>query len=330
MDQIYVQNLPDCDPHNIFCGKIFRNIAGSFNYLCTYCEQEFTFGLDFESHVIGHFLEGKCAEPFEETWNEIDKKNSQLVDEVEPLACFDALSNKDEHEDDKIVSRTRSRKESILKKKDVLKTPLPVEESSKAPESPSDALVKSEKSTDKANNIKCVCCYQKFACNGLRDIHLHQSYHPYMKCEQCPTFFPDRKSRRTHIRLHQKPENVLFKCPHCSRMLLTEDSLNKHISVNQKPDILPENPAKLDRVQEPVASSYECDICNRKFKVKFYLEKHLLKHTQNQLDCHICKMQFRTNGVLRYYIVNSIPTNTHFALLVDGRVEFDTILQDFL
>lgn len=158
-----------------------------------------------------------------------------------------------------------------------------------------------------AGNVKCECCYNKFACNGLRDLHVHHAAADFVKCIECPAFYPTRIARLEHKRIHRLSPSKQFKCTHCGRVFASKDSMVSHIVVNKKQDILPKR--KHNFVRQPGrATEYnlECDICGKKFSRKQHITKHLLEHVTGTVDhhliCLICNRKCTTASNLKIHV----------------------------
>lgn len=142
------------------------------------------------------------------------------------------------------------------------------------------------------NNVKCECCDQQFACNGLRDLHVHAGLPSFVRCSKCPTFFTQNAVSCAHRRLHKLPPFKQFECSHCGRIFAKKDEMVAHIHVNRKADILPVNIKEFYQPLEQVQQTYECDICGRIFHMRFSIERHLKEHLSKKLHCPICDRKF--------------------------------------
>lgn len=278
-----------------FCGRIFGSYSGVFNYICTYCDLEFKHGIDFEKHILDHFLRDGLSET-NRTETDFDDQIIASCVKAEPIAVTeDTISNILTEEDEEEQSGfpvTATTIETLKSETETLCRP----------EEVNDQRKQKERSIPKpvAKPPKCECCDQTFACNGLRDQHVHEGAPKYAKCEQCPTFFRDRTQRLRHQKLHKLPKSKHFTCTHCACVMESKYMITKHIKTNEKQFPIPDEDILIKR--KPARFTYlECDLCGRKFTGKGYLWKHLQLHVQNRLNCDICNQSFKTSWVNLYW-----------------------------
>lgn len=300
---------------NEYCGEIFRSAFKTFEYFCSFCGMKFSSGADFENHAIDHFLdvEDESDESADEATDGSDQEDSSTSmkeePENEPGESTDYMNTSDpidvpectdEDEmnelNDKLYDQTMDEKlvaSPVVLVKDIV--------TSLATMETSDWLV------------TCNCCGQLFACNGLRDQHVHKSRPAYSKCSKCPAYFSDRMSRLQHTVLHSLPASRQFKCPHCSRVFATKESLTDHVLKNQPQENLPDSikPILPPIVRPFIPPSYECDICGRKYASKVTIEKHLEAHVTFQTDCFVCRKHFTNVRHLRTHMLTHSDTKIH-------------------
>ena len=87
------------------------------------------------------------------------------------------------------------------------------------------------------------------------------------KCVQCDKSFDDKKKLKKHLR-ETHPRQI--KCKSCDKVFSENCELEFHI--------------KTDHVERP---EYGCDLCGKKFVLKWRLAKHLQNHTSKSTKkCH--------------------------------------------
>lgn len=283
-----------------YCGTIFGSTLGAFNYECSFCNEHFEHGIDFENHVLTDHLLKECG-----ILSSDDQSNceSTLIDiKIEPQYDCDIFDDRkstqiDFLEDCSGVQQNELPSFPYKIRKVVVDSNSGDIQNTEAP--PNSHI----QSNSPQNNVKCECCYQSFACNGLRDLHIHQTVKDHVRCQHCPTFFPNKVARIQHNKIHRLPAHQQHKCPHCSRILPTSSALIQHIYVNQKHDVLPKTVKEFVREPGKVKPAiYECDLCDRKFTKKKFIEQHLLRHTRNTLDCGICQKRFKSSRDLKKHM----------------------------
>lgn len=250
---------------DVVCGEICRHDNGVITYKCSYCQLKFSSGIDFESHIVDHFL------ILTDETDAVDDLASRLCDVEESISadCLPMLQDEEAATEDECAT--------------------------------TDTLL----INDTSGAITCPCCSMRFACQGLRDQHIFKKTVAYTKCPLCPAYFRDRLQRMHHKVLHHLPDDKQYRCVRCSRPFDTQTDLIDHITKDEPPPALNDSLPPLQylpSLHAPPKPIYECDICGGTFMSKVRLEKHLDNHVSVKLDCDTCGRHFKTIDVLRRHM----------------------------
>lgn len=305
-----------------YCGLVFETATGSLDYECIYCSQEFNNGMEFEVHVRSHIgCESKVdinAEPVIS-----DNRLFNCVVRIERVD-LPIIKNEVKMEASVDVEEANlSDVESGTLNDDIsVKDDISIEEDKEdAPEPTVHLTVRALDAPESVEqSVKCECCYKTFACNGLRDMHVHPSPKPFAKCNLCPTYFPDRNSRLRHKQIHQMSR--VYDCPHCGRVCETHQALDDHINVNKKQDVLP-TAMKRFRRGGFLERKLECDICGRKFSSKTKISIHMKQHIQNKLRCDVCKKMFTSSCNLKRHMLVHTKEKPHACPICKKRFQHE-------
>lgn len=256
------------------CGEIYRNRVGSLYYVCTICSETFQYSIEYEEHIIDHFLADKtsCAEEYLEIVDQPCNFDAERKDHLSEMVIkleFDTV---------KAVSPERNG---------------------------------ADRGAASKNHIKCDCCNDTFPCPGLRDRHLFQRTLDAWSCDLCPCYYKTTEELQQHVRLHDSENPVI--CIYCCELFDTESQRCLHLAVPAVPSVdqdkkvlrkrrttRKKRPKPEDETFNctatgiPGCKSYQCDICSRKFALIMNLENHLKRHANNTLypKCDLCGRQF--------------------------------------
>lgn len=306
----------------IKCGDVFRDKDGKFWYSCVTCSLDFVSAFSFEEHVILHYME-PCSEIEVEV---VESRNSLL--KIEPhLEDNDELNlhyedsdeeeeileqDDDDHQDEELMVLEEALDEAD---DDAEETEVHIDDEKVDEESDLNGLV-ADLMDDTESIVQCECCDQYYACNGLKQQHLHKFDDPDKACGDCPAYFDKKPLLLAHRKVHNLANTVT--CPHCLEVFATKDKLQQH-NVQRKPDPLMAQPKKPTKKSETTSSSseskktYVCDICSKEYSYLYYLKKHLKRHTENTLNhtCEVCGHEFK----LRQNLTAHMRTHTGKCLI---------------
>lgn len=285
----------------IKCGDVFRDTDGNFNYTCTCCDFEFMSAMDFEEHVIHHYLE--LDEIKEESIKEESTQptHSNRLIKIEPVL--------EEHADDMVDERSDHNEEDDYEEEEL---PDDVDEYviEECDDTSADDATQSDSAED-TEVFKCDCCDKLYACKGLKEQHIHKYSDVKSSCEMCPAYY----EKETELNAHKKIHNLAntLSCPHCMEIFASPIKLKRHMTCSK---LSSSNRKKTSTTSVPVHTpkrsnkkqKFVCDICQKEYSYMYYLKKHLKRHSENTLThtCDACGHEFK----LRQNLMAHMRTHT--------------------
>jgi len=144
---------------------------------------------------------------------------------------------------------------------------------------------------------------------------------PY-SCEVCRKEFKTFSAVKRHLSTHNRTVKASYKCEICQKELASFSSLKSHMKLHSrdKPKCevchkhfstgcalaihkkfkCPDKPIKLGQL-------YQCEICNKKYRIPSLLEAHMKLHdaqNSNLHQCHICMKKFRSLTYLQAHVAS--------------------------
>lgn len=114
-------------------------------------------------------------------------------------------------------------------------------------------------SLEERNSSTCLVCHEEFVATGTTDIWTHMwDAHGVARytCSTCSKGFPKSDALTNHIdSVHEKKE---FSCSRCESKFVDRTRLNKHYN--------------------KVHSRIQCSVCQKIFKCKRNLRRHIVTH----------------------------------------------------
>ncbi|PSN40564.1 hypothetical protein C0J52_10409 [Blattella germanica] len=129
--------------------------------------------------------------------------------------------------------------------------------------------------------------------NKISDIQPNADIRPCYPCNICSMKFFCKKSYIKHQRFHK--ENEKYKCESCNVTYLNEDELASHMEFH-------------------VESLHVCEICHKKFPLKWSLLRHMLRHskqTKKSFEHENCNQEFENASKLKTHSVSHTVLRTH-------------------
>ena len=146
---------------------------------------------------------------------------------------------------------------------------------------------------DRAYELTCFCG-KTFGTSYAKHRHIeeaHTNLTEPVQCPKCSKSFKRREHLRDHLdSVHDKSTSV--KCPYCRKELRSSMSFMRHIKeVHERKLNLPVLPQV-------------CNICEKKFSRKEYLDRHIsdVHLRQNRFSCPHCKNTYVRKGVLERHL----------------------------
>lgn len=152
---------------------------------------------------------------------------------------------------------------------------------------------------------------EKFPCIGLKHRHRMTSNKTIncYNCDLCPSYYESVAELSEHVQRHDQNNTVV--CSHCNELLDSQSDLDMHLlpvvkkkkprsalteKYTRKSRRRPKSVTTATSTDEfmPLFTSFQCDICSRKFALLVNLENHLKRHANNTLypKCDQCGRQF--------------------------------------
>ncbi|CAH2218581.1 jg13578 [Pararge aegeria aegeria] len=125
-------------------------------------------------------------------------------------------------------------------------------------------------------------CKRHFIEHLLIDAYQERHKHGFLKCQICSANFYTSERYKRHMREHGSLP--LYKCELCDKTFSDSSNFTKHKKVHNLSVLI-------------------CDICNKKFTGKPFLEKHILMHQNvDPFVCQECNKVFYTESSYRKHI----------------------------
>lgn len=165
-----------------------------------------------------------------------------------------------------------------------------------------------------------MCCEQKF--HNRHEIVQHIFYHNdrrAFKCEQCFKSFTRKYRLNQHMqRMHfgKPPKCVPIDCPKCGKILQHKSHLNRHLELHCNDDEnVMDKPYACDvcgksfgtlkalgthnlSMHSEISERHKCNICDKGFIYRRYLEDHMAKHTEIRSTCPYCPKTYKYRTAL--------------------------------
>ncbi|XP_066157190.1 zinc finger protein 391-like isoform X2 [Euwallacea fornicatus] len=269
---------PMIDNANGFEPKQIGNI-----HICNFCSQTFEYYTDYLDHQVSHNGKiaiqcDKCdlAFPSMQSFAQHEKSH-KIHDKIPCHICGTVLQR-------------QSMKMHLNKHTGKFQC-------SECPTSFSGAqLLKSHVSAKhlKLKQYFCDFCGKGFGTKSSLNLHLkiHNEEKSY-KCHQCDYSGKTSGALRMHMSKH---ESGTYVCEYCSKIFKSFKNLRDHLS----------------RVHSE-EKKHSCDICSKKFKLRYLLEHHKRTHTGVQpYTCLKCAKTFTRSDGLKVHLQTHIESETTF------------------
>ncbi|XP_052072851.1 zinc finger protein 99-like [Mytilus californianus] len=159
---------------------------------------------------------------------------------------------------------------------------------------------------------KCKICGKGFKRKHQLQKHevIHTDCKPF-KCDSCQTSFKNARELRQHIR---NPQKEIFDCSECGESFNTYDALRRHENVHSRlssfschicgKKVSHSNKERHLKLHDS-KKHYRCAKCGIKFTFKCHYSRHLLNHSETKpYKCHfdICDKTFKSKPELKKHL----------------------------
>ncbi|XP_066246590.1 zinc finger protein OZF-like [Euwallacea similis] len=255
----------------------------TFIHICNFCSQTFEYYTDYLDHQVNHNGEiiiqcDKCDLAFPSMQLFVQHEKSHKIHDKIPCHICGTVLQK------------QSMKLHLNKHTGKFQC-------SECPTSFSGAqLLKSHISAKhlKLKQYFCDFCGKGFGTKSSLNLHLktHNDEKSY-KCDQCDYSGKTSGALRMHMSKH---ESGTYVCEYCSKIFKSFKNLRDHLSRVHSGD-----------------KKHSCDICSKKFKLRYLLEHHKRTHTGVQpYTCSKCTKTFTRSDGLRMHLQTHIESKTTF------------------
>lgn len=302
---------------DIKCGEIFRSSIGALYYVCTNCLAKFEYLLEYEEHIIAHFID--------QTANE----NDVQCEQSEPETIKLEIDFRDPDHSSTAVSETNCHPSKKPELKLQLKSDIKVKRN-RSMHRQDDALCELMPNFP---SYHCDICARKFLLFINLKAHLqrHADGSLYPKCGRCGRQFKQKKNliehmqrhdgdrrihcelcdklffRESYLRIHMRTHNGErpYQCSNCGKTFATRSSLLQHGRTHDKKLVGTFKCTQCDRIyfnstrlSEHIRAvhtgekPFTCDICGVAFARQKCWKEHVKIHNGKQFPCKYCGILF--------------------------------------
>lgn len=158
--------------------------------------------------------------------------------------------------------------------------------------------------------FSCPVCNGRFTTLSSKKLHMrrHLGVKPF-KCSYCPLQFRTSGHRKVHLMVHYKEanrqkeaslltndvinhlDNIIITDPQQDSQEINFDDLDENIKKDIESYLLNHQKA---------SKEFECELCKKLFKNKYYLDRHLKIHlNQKEFKCEHCDKSFLQKAHLK-------------------------------
>ncbi|KAJ0170085.1 hypothetical protein K1T71_014691 [Dendrolimus kikuchii] len=133
------------------------------------------------------------------------------------------------------------------------------------------------------NKTKCTICNEMV---NKRYLKSHMNWHnSAYKCAECGHVSKEKRMYEYHMAIHTGVK--IYQCYYCGEGF-------KHVSGRYR---------HMDVYHKPVEKLFECSICNKKFREKVVLTRHMATHDNKRLDCKYCEKKYKNETCLKLHLL---------------------------
>nr|CAD7199709.1 unnamed protein product [Timema douglasi] len=173
---------------------------------------------------------------------------------------------------------------------------------------------------------KCDKCEKTFGFKShlMRHMLIHNRQKPY-KCAECGYHSRVKWNLKVHMENHIGQKEKVWNCPECNESFESFAGLTSRKSLHRVKEphkcvkcghFFKSTRALLDHHSRVhISRSFHCSICDKNFKMKYHLNRHLLLHSKKKLfkkmpkegklvECSECGKSFKQMGALRKHMAH--------------------------
>lgn len=146
--------------------------------------------------------------------------------------------------------------------------------------------------SDAGSKLKLQKCECGRVYASKEDLYRHMKEHirekPF-RCAVCGKSFTQKGAMKVHMRIHTGEKK--FQCHFCDKRFTQVSTCNVHMKVHTR------------AVGHVTEKPFKCPVCQKCFKLKPYLQAHLLVHTEKPFGCSSCSKSFRRKVELKKHML---------------------------
>uniref|UniRef100_A0A8C6SEP8 C2H2-type domain-containing protein n=1 Tax=Neogobius melanostomus TaxID=47308 RepID=A0A8C6SEP8_9GOBI len=153
--------------------------------------------------------------------------------------------------------------------------------------------------SDAGSKLKLHKCECGRVYASKEDLFRHMKEHiqdkPF-RCSICGKSFTQKGAMKVHMRIHTGEKK--FQCHFCEKRFTQVSTCNVHMKVHTRAV-----------VGNTTAKPFQCPVCHKCFKIKPYLQAHILVHTEKPFSCPNCPKTFRRKLTLEAHMRAHVGAN---------------------
>ena len=173
---------------------------------------------------------------------------------------------------------------------------------------------KNESKSKTSKTYSCSECDKEFKCKKYLDKHLKTHLGMKFQCDHCNKKYSNKHKLKVHIEFeHLKTRTFL--CDFCKKSFSENCGLIKHqlgckirrnglvdYSLLEDMNESESKPIKNEETLHLASNTYSCSECDKEFKCRKYLDKHLKTHLGMKFQCDHCDKKYSNKHRLKVHL----------------------------